>query len=160
MCARPTSVILSGVAGMKTEEREKQMVSLVAAFALMGTMMCCPLALIGGVNGAWSLGFLLFFAVVVSVGIFALAVLFRVQKLESGESIFSGRFGLAIAGTGVVLLLGLEVLMIVALFEDPSMTRPGRVLGGIAAGAFGLAYLARVIYRNLTGTPPARSREA
>lgn len=138
--------------GMKIQEREKQAVSLVAGLALMFAIAFGPILLITH-RGPWTPGAITIGAGIGGAGLFALAVLFRAQKLGSDESIFSGRFGLVVAVLGVLLLLAFEGLGIWALGDERSPVREDRTVWGLVAGLVGIGYLGRAIHRNLTGAP-------
>lgn len=137
---------------MKIQEREKQAVSLVAGLTLMCAMAFGPILLITH-RGPWTPGAITIGVAIGGAGLFALAVLFRAQKLGSDDSIFSGRFGLVVAVLGVLLLLAFEGLGIWALEDERSPVREDRTVWGLVAGLVGIGYLVRAIHRNLTGAP-------
>jgi hypothetical protein len=139
--------------------REAQLVSLGAVFVFMLTIGIGPLVVLGHrgpwVGDAWMLP-----AGLVVVGAFSLAVLVRAQKLRSGESILSGRFGLVIAVVALAVLLGVGGLFVAAIADGQADRTPARVrFGGPIAVGLGIAYLVRRIHANLTGRDVAPAVE-
>lgn len=145
---------------MKPHEREKQAVSLVAALVMMSVMAAGPIFLIVH-QGPWSPTEIAVGVGIVAAGAFSLALLLRNQRLGPEQSTLSGRFGLVIAGLGVLILLGGAAVCGWAIAEpEVSAIPPGRAFGGIAGCLLAVAYLARAIVRNLRGEEVTRDEAA
>jgi hypothetical protein len=138
------------------EEKESQIVSLVAAIVVMIAIAIGPI-LVFAHRGDWTLADLVCPACVGVGGAFSLAVLVRAQSLRPGESILSGRFGLVIACVSLAVVGLLEGVIVVGLLTGELTGAPPHVrLGGPIALGAAFAYLARSIHANLTGRDRAR----
>jgi hypothetical protein len=122
------------------------MISIVSGLVVMASVAATPLVALVH-RGSWSPEQLMLPVGFGLVGVFALAILFRAQKLGPDESLLSGPFGLAIALAGIVALASLGALFLWPLWANEVDDVDMR---GVALCAVGIVYLARSIYVNLT----------
>ena len=137
---------------MRRDPRETQFISVVSGLVVMASMAATPLTILVH-RGPWSPAELMLPVGFGTGGVFALAILFRAQKLAPDESLLSGPFGLAISIAGILVLAAMGAMFLRPGWAEDSLddvdTR------GVAMCAIGIAYLARSIYANLA-SPRAR----
>lgn len=144
---------------MDVRRVERQFISVAAGLVFMLTLGVGPLFVLAH-RGPWEPEELFVPIGIGLAGAFALAILVRAQKLLPGESIFAGRFGLALAVSALAVATALLVADVWALATGRGTSLHARQAAmGHLAVVFFPAYLARVVYLNLTGrlAPPAAS---